>query len=258
MAYRFRERYASVLGKRRWLQSERAFSAPDEAGSRVAILIPFIAALVQDSRDSRDNFEKQTAALIDRCVDSDREPHHVMGATPEDFERVIADASIPTVMVAGFGNLSAVAVPLSKSMDQAGRYGYLDWLHLAGMTTHLKLGNFVMLQCGGFDREFNPPLGCGVVSTYANIYAPVGQGRYATDIEGVEVPIIQVTTEEELTYDQIKELFPLQRKRNVPPAVPDPAYVAARGIYNRFLNPHLPDIPRAEPIPHPDLREFLE
>lgn len=257
MAYRYKERYVSVIGKRRWLQSEGSYSVPDEAGSRVAILVPFIAALVQDPRDSRQNFETQTAALVDQYVAKDRDPHFIMGATPEDFEQVLADASIPTVVVTGFGNFSAVATPLSRDMRQANRYGYLDWLHLAGMATHLKFGEFVMMQCGGFNREFNPPLGCGVVHTFSNISAATGKARYATDIGGEESPVKQITTENELTYRQVRELFPLQRNWDVPPLVPDPAYVAALGVYNHLLNRNMPDIPRPEPIPYPDLRRYL-
>ncbi|HET6924577.1 MAG TPA: hypothetical protein VFH39_01990 [Candidatus Saccharimonadales bacterium] len=256
MAYRNREQYAAVIGKRRWLQSEGAYSVPDEAGSRVAILVPFLDEFVQDERDSRANFERQTAVLMDRYTSQGRDPYHVMGATPEDFEQTLADRSVPTVLVAAFGNFSAVVVPLSKDRGKDARYGYLDWLHLAGMATHLKLGKFVMLQCGSFDRQFNPPLGSGVVSSYANIWGAAGRLRYTTDAEGIDAPIEPVTTEDELSYDEVKRAFPLQRNREVSGSVPDPAYVAVRGVYNRFLNRNMPDIPRPEPIPHPDLRRY--
>jgi hypothetical protein len=258
MAYRFRQQYESVLGKRHWLEAEGAFSAPDEAGSRVAILVPFMSALVQDPRDTRENFEKQTAAVTEQYEKKDRDPHHIMDATVEDFEGVLEDTSIPTVVVAGFGNLSAVATPLSKEGGSRQRYGYLDWLHLAGMATHLKLGEFVMLQCGGFLREFNPPLPSGVVSSFSNIRGAAGKGRYTTEIDDLESTVPPLTQEHELSYDQIKELFPLQRGRRVGEVVPDPAYVAVRGIYNRYLNRTMPDLPPPESIPRPDLREFLE
>jgi hypothetical protein len=234
MKYRFREQYGAVLQKRQFLRSAGAFSEPDETGSKVAILVPFMDELVVEQElDSRKSFEGQT----------------IMGATREDFERVLADESIPTVVVAGFGNLSAIAISLSSEGDQPFRFGYLDWLHLAGMATHLKLGKFVALQCGGYYRQFNPPLASGVQSSYQDILAPAGKGRYATG--DWEKEIAPVTTSDELSYDQIKEMYPMQRRMGIP----DVAYVALREVREQMRNP---DFPRPEQIPYPDeMRQFF-
>lgn len=257
MAYRFRERYQAVLGKRRQLREAQAFSASDEIGSKVAILVPFLEELVYDEADSQDNFEKQTGELMEHYAQRQRNPYYVMGATPADFEDALTETSVATIVVEGFGNFSATAVPFSKNRARDARYGYLDWQHLAAMTTHLKLGRFIMYTCGGFYREFNPPLASGVVSTYRNIVAPTGLGITASGMR-VNEPLMQpITTEDELDYDEVKRLFPLQRERLVPPVVPDPAYVAVRGVYNRYLNRELQQVPRPEPIPYPDLRHYL-
>jgi hypothetical protein len=257
MAYRFREQYQAVLGKRRQLREANAYSVPDDVGTRVAILVPFIQELVYEEEDSQANFEKQTDELMTHYAQHERDPYYVMGATPADFEDTLTDRSVPTVVVSGFGNFSATAVPFSKDRRQDARFGYLDWQHLAGMSTHLKLGKFVMYTCGGFYREFNPPLASGVVSSYRNILAPIGLGIKAVGMQ-VNEPLIQpVTTKDELDYEEIKRLYPLQRERVVPPVVPDPAYVAVRGLYNRYLNRELQEKPRAESIPYPDLRQYL-
>lgn len=253
MAKRNRNLYADVLRKRDRLRTEGKFSVPDEAGSKVAILVPFIAALVQDSRDSRANFDRQTDALIERYRRIGRVPVAYMDASPDHFAQVLADPQVPTMVVTGFGNFSAVAVSSPEADTEGVPYSLYDWSHFAAMATHLKLGGFAMWQCGSLDREFNAPLGSGVVSSFANITAAVGQVRYTTDLEGREAPITPITTEEELTYEEVKERWPLQRRWRVPPSVPDQAYVAVRGVYNRSFNRNMPDIPRPVPLSRPDI-----
>lgn len=246
-----------MIAKRQYLRDEEAFSEPDRAGARVAILVPFIGELVSDPRDSRANFEKQNAELFDHYADQRRDPYVIMGATVADFEETLADQSVPTVVVAGFGGLPAVAVPFSKDRAQDARFGYLDWLHLAGMATHLKLGKFMMYTCCECTRDFNPPLPSGVVSSHRNIYAPLGRGIYATGVQDNE-PLMQCVTEaDELTYSQIKEEFPLQRHRDVLPQMPDAAYLAARGVYNYVLQRDVLNKYPPTPIPHPDLRDYV-
>jgi hypothetical protein len=242
-----------MLSKRRWLQSNGALSAPDEDGSKVAILVPFLSEFVQDHRDSRANFEKLAAELMQLTRQRGRDPFHIMGATPADFERVLLDKSVPSVVVAGFGNLSAMAVPLSKHRERDSRFAYLDWMHLAGMASHLKLGSFVMYTCGVCDRDFNAPFPVGVVNSHKNIYAPVGRALYATGVRDNEPLINPATTVEELTYSAIRELFPLQRRRNVSTVLPDRAYTAARDLFNEHLNQKMPNIPPPTSLPYQDL-----
>lgn len=260
MKYRFKERYQAVMGKREQLKAAGAFSDPDVVGSKVAILVPFIEELVYDVRDSRLSFERQTSELIAHYAARRRVPYHVMGATADDFAQALGDTSVATVVVAGFGNFSAVAVPFSKNRAQDERYGYLDWQHLAGMTTHLKLGKFISYTCGGFMREFNPPLAAGVVRAHHDILSPVGVGIMATGMEDNAQFIRPVTTEQDLTYDSIKMQFMKPAYENIPPGVPNAAYMAARGIYHRLVGYHeppAPPIPRSTPIPYPDLRQYL-
>jgi hypothetical protein len=251
MAYRFREQYGAVLQKRRWLHDMEAFSEPDEAGSKVSILVPFMEQLVIDQQqDSRECFEGQTEKLFDHYTARGRDPQPVMDARKEDFARVMADKSVPTVVVAGFGNFSAIAIPLSGEREQPFRFGYLDWLHLAGMATHLKLGKFVTLQCCAYYRQFNPPLGAGVASSYPDMLAPLGKGRYAAD--EWENEIKPITTKDVLSYEEIRESFPIQGKPNI---VPDAAFMAIRGVREQM---RYPEIPKPEKIPYPDeMRQFV-
>jgi hypothetical protein len=257
MAYRFRERYQAVLGKRQQLQEAQAFSVPDEDGAKVAILVPFLQELVYDEEDTLTDFERQTAELMAHYASLKRKPYQVMGATPADFEEALTDTSVATVVVEGFGNFSATAVPFSKDRDQDKRYGYLDWQHLAGMATHLKLGGFVMYTCCGFLRDFNPPLGSGVVSSYSNIRAPTGLGIQASGIHYNEPLMQPITTEDVLSYDAIKEKFRVPRNEDGSAIEQNAAYIAARGMYRYLLNRRPPSVPRPHPIPHPDLRQYL-
>lgn len=252
---RHKELYGAVREKRRRLRAAGEFSSPDEAGSKVAILVPFIPEVVLDSRDSRESFEQQTAEVTEIYAERDRKPFHIMDAKREDFARVLGDISVPTVVVAGFGNISAIAVPVPEEGDQPAGYGYLDWLHLAGMATHLKLGKFVMLQCGGFYRAFNPPLPSGVVNSHTNILGSPGRGRVAANGMRVDPPE-QITAVDELTYDQIRLMFQMQRRRDIGLILPDAAYAAARDVYNQQFNPDRDAIPQPVKIPHPDFREY--
>jgi hypothetical protein len=106
------------------------------------------------------------------------------------------------------------------------------------MADHLKLGRFVMRSCGGTTRVFNPPLGYGVVSSHANILAPVG---YVISLVGLEDPVNElirpVTQLDELSREDVLHHFPLQRLRDVPDFVPDTAYVLARSVRFHFSDP---------------------
>ena len=263
MAYRFKEQYGAVLKKREALRSAGAFSDPDEPGSRVSILVPFMEELVTEPQwDSRESFEGQTERLIEYYTAHDRIAEPIMDAKKEDFARILADTAVPTVVVAGFGNFSAVAVPLSHEQDQTFHYGYLDWLHLAGMATHLKLGRFVALQCGGYYRQFNPPLGAGVQISYQNIFStPDGKGRFADG--DWEAEVAPITTAQELSYEEIRERYPQQGDRGLPNFI----HIAVRGVRSQLKNPHIPklihergpNIPSPDRIPYPDeMRQFSQ
>jgi len=141
------ERYADLLAKRQFLEDERQFSVPPGLGSKVAILIPFIHELVRDPRDSQGHFAEQTVKLETHYRNLGRVPLTVMGASISDFRAVFSDKSIPSVVVAGFGNISAVAVPFSNDRSKDARYGPYDWLHVAHAATHLKLGRAIVLTC---------------------------------------------------------------------------------------------------------------
>jgi len=253
---RNRDRYADLLAKRHFLEGDRRFSVRPDLESKVAILIPFIHELVQDPRDSQADFAEQTDRLEIHYRSLGLVPISVMGASVSDFEIVFSDRSIPSVVVVGFGNLSAVAVPFSKDRSNDARYGLYDWLHIAHAATHLKLGKVVMLTCAVRDREFNVPFASGAVRSYSNIYAPMRHPIFANGIMQ-DLPLVEpVTLHDELSYERVKEAYPLERNRNMP-GVPDHVYTLARSAYNltinRHNNPH--DSNRAQ-IPHPTRGEF--
>jgi hypothetical protein len=201
--------------------------------------MPFVKQLVQDPRDDYHSFEKDADALVKRIEASDREPVVKMRATPADFATVMADRTVPTVVVRGFGNLSHVAT--ASDRGENGPYELIDWLRLAGMAEHLKLGRFVMRMCAGATRIFNPPLPCGVVSSYTNIWAPVGHIIHVAGLEDCANELIRpITDKDELTYQQIHEEFPLRRNRDVPNFIPDAVYSGVRALHNHLLTPGTP------------------
>jgi hypothetical protein len=160
-----------------------------------------------------------------------------MRATVADFEDVVNDATVATVIVRGFGNLSAISTPLAPGDDAP--YISLEWLHLSRMASHLKLGRFVVRSCGGMTRIFNPPLGYGVVTSHRNIWAPVG---FVISVEGLDDPVNElirpITDTDELTREDILSQFPLQRLRDVPEYIPDAVYVGARAVHSFFNDPY--------------------
>ncbi len=258
--YRNRNQYQSVIGHRHWLQAqgEPGLSVADYTGSKVAILVPFVEEVIRDGRDSRVNFERQTKVLTERYKRRERDPFHIMGATPDDFLAILTDRTVPTVVVAGTGTISSVLVPLSRDRDQDPRIGYLDWLHLAGMANHLKLGQFVMLQCGRYKAGLNVPLGVGVVKSHADIFGALGRSRFTTDVDFVEAPVVPITTEPELSYEYITDEFRVERNRNVPDVVPDTAFVVIRDFWNHRFNPDRGEFIQTTDITRPDLRQYLE
>lgn len=241
---RNRAEFRRAAAKRQALRAAGRFSQPDGPGARVAVLMPFVSGLVQDPRDGLESFERDADALVSHIVAHGREPVLRLRATVADFEDVLTDSSISTVVVRGFGNLSAISTPLGAGDDSA--YCSLEWLHLSRMADHLKLGRFVARSCGGATRIFNVPLGYGVASSHRDIWAPVG---YVISVEGLEDPanelIRPVTDKDELTREDILSLFPLQRLRPVPGYVPDALYVGARAVHSLFNDPYA-DLPRPQ------------
>jgi len=254
--------YRSVIGKKRWMESRGKVSVPDEPGSKVAIIAPFISELIQNPGDTFDQFENQVAAYEAYYQGIGREPVTLLGATLQDVKDVITDPSIPSMVVTGWGNMSSVAAPFAKDRGLDARYGYLDWLHFSDVATHVKQGHYVMLHCGGLRNEFNPPVALGIMQSHANILGLPGLPHYASQsLEGELFPPA-ITSDKELTYSAIKELFPLKRDRNIPvipdSMVPDGLYKVARNLYNNHLNTGMPDIPPPEPLPRPNLVEFKQ
>lgn len=243
---RNRGEFRRAEDKRVRLRQTGRFSVPDGPGARVAVLMPFVEGLVQDPRDDYDSFERDADALVDHIEAQGRHAEVRMRATVADFADVMADPTVPTVILRGFGNLSAISTPMVS--DDCGSYTHLEWHHLSQMADHLKLGQFVMRCCGGMTRIFNPPLGYGVVSSHRNVLAPLG---LAISVVGLEDPVNDlirpITTTDELSRDDILEQFPLQRLRQVPEFVPDAVYVGARAIHNRFSYP-FDGLPKPQPL----------
>ena len=106
-----------------------------------------VQGLVQDPRDNFDSFERDAEALVKDIEANGREADVRMRATVSDFDDVMNDPSIATVVVRGFGNLSTICTPVGPG-DHA-PYTNLEWLHLSRMASHLKLGRFVVRSCGG-------------------------------------------------------------------------------------------------------------
>ncbi|WP_270889818.1 hypothetical protein [Pedococcus sp. 5OH_020] len=219
------------------LKAAGEFSLRDGPGAKVAVLMPFVAGLVQDQRDDYASFESDAQALVAHIEANDREPVLHMRATVADFESAMTDPTIPTVILRGFGNLSAISTPREAGPDAP--YTVLEWSHLAAMADHLKLGKFVMRSCGGMTRIFNPPLGYGVVASHRDILAPVG---LAISVVGLDDPVNDfirpVTETEQLTREDILSQFPLQRLRDVPEFIPDSVYVGARALHFLFSDPY--------------------
>jgi hypothetical protein len=242
---RNRAEFRRAEAKRRALRDAGRFSVPDGPGARVAVLMPFVQGVVQDPRDDFDSFEADADALVADIESHGREPVVRMRATVDDFEAVMNDPAIATVVVRGFGNLSSISTPLGPGDDAA--YTNLEWLHLSRMASHLKLGRFVVRSCGGMTRIFNPPLGYGVVSSHQNIWAPVG---FVISVKGLDDPVNQlirpITRTDELTREDILSQFPLQRLRDVPEFIPDALYVGARAVH-WFFNDQFGDRPRPQP-----------
>jgi hypothetical protein len=232
---RNRAEFNRAAKKRLGLQEAGQFSEPDGPGARVAVLMPFVQELVQRERDDFASFEQDAEALVNHLSNNDREPVLRMRATVADFESVVTDRTISSVILRGFGTLSAVATP--KAAGDHAPFVLLDWLHLSTMAQHLKLGNFTMRTCGGTPRIFNPPLPYGVVRSHRNIMAAVGQ---VISIVGLDDPanelVKPITESDELTYDEVKKQFPLQRLRKVPEAVPDVLYYGIRAFHNVIVS----------------------
>lgn len=235
---RNRAEFNRAAKKRFDLMSAGRFSEPDGPGARVAVLMPFVEGLAQDERDNFASFEHDAEALTNHVAANDREPVLKMRATVTDFETVVSDPTICSIILRGFGGLSAVATPKYSAEDSP--FVPLDWLHLSKMSQHLKLGTFVMRTCGGTPRIFNAPLPYGVVKSHRNILAPVGR---VISLVGLSDPandfIKPITDLDELTYEEIRAQFPLRRLRNVPGFVPDGLYSSARALHNMIKSdPH--------------------
>lgn len=232
---RNRAEFNRAAKRRRDLKEAGQFSEPDGPGARVAIVMPFVQALVQSDRDNFASFEQDADALVNHLAANDREPVLRMCATVADFESVVTDRTISSVIVRGFGTLSAVATPKEAGEDSP--VVLLDWLHLSTMAPHLKLGKFTMRTCAGVSRVFNAPLPYGVVSSHRNILAAVGK---VISLVGLEDPanelIKPITESHELTYEEIKTRFPFQRGPKVPESVPDVLYHGARGLRNVIVS----------------------
>ena len=232
---RNRAEFNRAAKKRLGLREAGQLSEPDGPGARVAVVMPFVPALVQSERDGLTSFELDAAALVDHLVANDREPVLRMAATVADFEAVLADRTISSMIVRGFGSLSAVATPRERGADAP--VVLLDWLDLSRMAEHLKLGSFTMRTCAVTPRLFNAPLPYGVVSSHRNISAAVGK---VISVVGLDDPtnelIKPITESDELSYNEIKKQFPLQRMRNVSGSIPDVVYYGARAIHNKIVS----------------------
>lgn len=255
--------YARTLAKRHFLLESGELSDPDVPGAKAAVLVPFMAALVQDRRDTERNFEQQSERVRAHFRARGQAADVFMRATVEDFRTVLRNREYASVALAGFGNISAIAVPFDRDKKSL-RYGYIDWVHTAGMANHVKLGQLLMLQCCGFNREFNPPWGVGIMSDHRNIIGDVGQPRYTT----FPLPENPVTDQNELTYREVRRTYQVERFPSRPVEaerglarrtagwladigiISDANWVRLRSVYNAYFNPAYPDIPPATKIPY--------
>ncbi|GAB3058398.1 hypothetical protein GCM10027053_20320 [Intrasporangium mesophilum] len=249
--------YKKVLRNREYMKARGQFSVEDAPGAKVAIMMPFVPSLVQDPRDDYEFYESDAASLVGHYRSIDRVPVTFMRATPDDFARVLADRTIPTVVVRGTGTLSSVATPLERTDDRS--YGFLDWLHAAKMATHLKVGSTIMRVCGRMQRRFNPPWPVGFSASFANIYAPVGEVISMANLEEPDNKLIRrVSSSDELSYQEVKDTFRVSRQWNVTTGVPDSVYIAARDVYNQTLNTMLLARPVPKHIPYGEYRSGID
>jgi hypothetical protein len=106
---RNRSEFKRAQTKRRALHDAGLLSQPDGPGARVAVLMPFVQGLVQDPRDGFDSFERDAEALVKEIESNDREAVVRMRATVADFEDVVNDATVATVIVRGWPAISSSA-----------------------------------------------------------------------------------------------------------------------------------------------------
>ncbi len=199
---RHRQYYDRVLAKRAYLIEHGEVSAPVGDGAGIAILASFMPELVQDKRDSWRQFLGQIERVEALLQSSGQVPTIFMRATVEDYREVLRDRKFGSIVLAGFGNISAIAVPLERD-EGSSHYTYLDWLHASALADHVKLGKLVMLQCSGLLRTFNAPWGVGIMSSHTDIIGAVGQQRYAAS----DLPSSPVTDVDVLSYGQIFTQF---------------------------------------------------
>ena len=135
----------------------------------------------------------------------------------DDFQDVMADTAVSSVIITGLGNFGAVQVcePNHTQLDQLHPWsrhdGYLRWFDLATMATHLKQGRFVNRVSGRRVTDLNVPLGWGVVLDHRDIWAPNGMGVALAGLNSPDNKYIKPITDlEYLGRSAIKDLFPKQ------------------------------------------------
>jgi len=82
---RDRVEYRKLLEKRHRFQDEGRLSPPDSPGATVAVLLPFVAGLVQDERDNWDSFARDAELLEQKIVRTRRIPDIRLFATTNDL-----------------------------------------------------------------------------------------------------------------------------------------------------------------------------
>jgi len=235
--YSMRDRveYRKLLEKRHRFQDEGRLSPPDSPGATVAVLLPFVAGLVQDERDNWDSFARDAELLEQKIVRTRRIPDIRLGATTNDFRDVMGENGrhIPTVVVRAFGSLASINVPTG----QGDNFARLSWLGLSRMASHLKKGKFFMRTCAVRNRRFNAPLAAGVVNSHCDIWAAVDHIIRIVGLDDEANALIRpITDMPELSYEDVLQQFPIGRNWRVPTAIPDEVYALAKGIYNNSVN----------------------
>ncbi len=119
------------------------------------------------------------------------------------FQELMSDRGISDVTLVGHGSLSHVVLDDER----------FNWFDMARTTEHLKMGRFTARTCGGQFTDLNVPLGWPIMSRASDVIAAAGHNFRPKSINDSANELLQpVTTQDDLTYEDVKRLFPKQQE----------------------------------------------
>lgn len=202
--------FGVALEKWQSFHNDGLFSDPVESKG-VAVLLPFDYGGPYKGVESFEALRTEASKITDALHITGHNVTLAVNAKEHDFNQVMAEPSISSVIVIGHGCLSAVEMP-----DPIRR---LDWADISRMATHLKTGRFLQRFCGGLHRDLNVPFGAFAMSSHSDVYAPVGQPFSPASTEDKENHKIErVIRTSTLDYDLVKTTFPRRKRGDSSPS----------------------------------------